>query len=279
MKEQPIKHDPLKGFLEEQFKDFEDRPDRDVWDAIETELAESPDKRKAWMPYLMIAASVALLLSMILLLRAPQGDKTLVQDKPAPISTPDSSVRPQVAQQPTDEQAIDSFQAPIQPLKGAPRRSISEQASPDPAANQGQPEALEPANRVLEEKDDYEYMAEVTPVEATPQTNQIENIDPQEAENNIQGSSPLSGLPIEPGIPIQNNTSRTQRISGKRNSLDLNELTLSDAVQFASNELEKFASSPIKVHQEDKGGGEVKTYQFSFLDLKITTKSHRKRSK
>lgn len=273
MKEHQSHQEDIQGLLQEQFEGFEDRPDRDVWAAIEAEMATTPAKRKAWLPYLMVAASVALLLCMLLLLQRPPSSDVLVEQQPA---APTEQMSPAAGPpaKPQESPTAEAIDVPTTEESPAEAPQVYQVAKVSPL----QPPSQEPKSQTVDQpEDEYEFFAEVTPI-SEQETPNIKPLSADQLQSNLQGEKPLSGAPIEAGVPIQAGPNRVRRI-GQRNTLDMNELTLSDAVQFASNELEKLAASPIKVHQEQKGNGEVKTYQFSFLDLRITTKSHRKRSR
>jgi len=266
----------IQDLLQDQFAQYEAEPDRDLWPAIESGLKGS--RRKViplWTRYLAVAASLLLLLGLVWLLRQPQ------QSPQGPI-----------AQQPTEKE-----RGPAQPPETMPPT----QAPPTPQAplaegqNRQKPpqiEPLEPKKRPSLSIDSDQIDEPVLVQEAPAQRNpgprarlhlRPESMTPIHHQLAINQSLTPAPAPeaqadgLEVPLPERNRRPvQTVSASGKNRSLNLNELTLASAVSFASDELSRWAKSPVDVSEKETPEQEVKTFELDILNLKITRKIHKK---
>ena len=95
-----------------------------------------------------------------------------------------------------------------------------------------------------------------------------------------QSLSPKPDPESTTATPVAVRTRKTQKQpadpSGKNRALNLNNLTLASAVSFASDELNRWAKSPVEIYEEETPEREVKTYELDILNLRITRKIHKK---
>ncbi|MDX2245515.1 MAG: hypothetical protein SF052_01980 [Bacteroidia bacterium] len=247
----------IKGLLKQSFEHFEADPGADLWPAIEAEIHSR--RKPAWWMYAAVAASVAILFfSLFWLLDQPSDNRNQ-----APLVTNDSTPGVSIPQPFMTEDSPEK-QLPPDSEKGVQKTNL------------GAPEkkSLQPRK-----KDSSKELP-------TPSQKQIdENFAALNIETlNNPGLSPLTQTSIHaPDLPKAETPIKTytqpavrQEYVSSRNTIDLNDLKVEDAVSFASNTLEKWKNSPIDVYQEKGPDGETKTYQIDFFNLRITKKTHKR---
>lgn len=272
----------VKDLLQGHFASFEAEPDRDVWAGIAAGLhAESPPPRRKMIPLwtryaAAVAASLLLLMGLVWMLRTPdQGlegklaEQPVQQDVNAPGApqedfreegqTPDPEYFAEDEHREMDareEQQVyrvaqQSGQAEQEEVAGSAEEQSPAQHTPDRRPRPGL-QAMTPLHRQVGIRHE---MRETLANNAVPS-----RVQPRQEKRNPAGSSPA----------------RDTQVSGKRNELNLNELTLANAVSFATNELSKWADSPVEIYTEETPEREVRTYEFDLLSLRITRKVHRR---
>lgn len=274
----------IKDLLQKHFASFEAEPDRDLWSGIAAGLqSESPKRRviPLWTRYAAaVAASLLLLFGLIWMLRdpgqAPQGPvaKEIPPVVPAPLeqsSQPEAELASEGTEEGVDQAQQDLPQTPQRP---APVQRVAQQ---QPGAGQ----AVEKTPRTVPEPQRDRRMARPGLETMTPLHQQVairqemrDRLAEQPAMVSPRSERPTRKRP-EPATE-QAPSNPVATTAGKRNALDLNQLTLANAVNFASNELSKWASSPVEIYTEETPEREVRTYEFDLLNLRITRKVHHK---
>ncbi len=272
----------IKNLLQEHFGAFEAEPDRDLWPGIASELRKEGGTFKRVVPFWVrataIAASLFLLMGLVWLLNEPPNAANQLADQQEQPYFP-----PAQTEQDQGPPGAESY--PNQAADGGTD-------SPDEVSFPSQPiiqKAVERQAPRVEPKD----------LESNQEPNVIPNRDPRMARPGIQAMTPIhrqiairqeatESLPSK-GVPAQirrrselrsqANTSETVETLGKRNQLDLNELTLANAVNFATEELSKWAESPVEIYSEQTAERQVRTIELDILNLRVTRKVYNKRLK
>lgn len=266
--------DDIRGLLQDQFRDFEAEPPAHLWAEIESELAPQPRRRALWLPYLAVAASAVILLGFWQLLRpAPEvpGDHNAIVQEQGPLAQPPASSSLDPATLPASVESKET--GPNKELDTVPpqapsRRNLQQPLRPGYTT---QPQPLYSATTADRE-------TTVAPREATPQ--QIASVPTEELQPIESALRPQQNavIPVAqvltPGT-IQPLTQGTMQ-KVKHNKLDLDDFSLENVVAFASNEISKWANSPLDFEHEKSEEAERKTFGFELGDLKITRTSYRK---
>jgi len=273
-----MEHDKeLRDLLQDHFVAYEAEPDRDIWAGVEAGLGQKPQRRviPLWWRYgAAIAASLLLLMGVIWLLRQPgelPSGTVAEQPTPAEVPVPETRVPQQLTQSPQGDEEIPQTQ------ENEPEPSVPPQIAPQPkppVARNLAEQRISPApqpqvapNRVVSKE-----MPAVGPVDhldhaiviAQPSTRPIDQV-PEER--------------LAVAQPVRIETRPIKRKSAgpaQRNELDLDDLTLANAISFASDELGKWAKSPVEIYTERTPEREVRTYELDILNLRITRKVYRK---
>lgn len=261
------REDMWKSVLQEQFEHFEAETERDLWPAIEEKIERKKIPFYLWRSTWLVAASVTMLFAAIWVLQQPDSVKngpiagqteTSTTESISPV--PQSSPPPPVLTELADVDLLPTSADPevLQQLQALHNDGIS------PAGQEQISEPLVesslPPNRIIRQ---------VGPMQPLMPQN-LQNFE----ERAPRPSQVVAARRQERQAPAPQGVN--QITTGERQSLDLNNLTLGDAVSFASNELGKLVETPLEVYTEEVDGQEVRTYQLDLFNLKITRKTHRR---
>jgi hypothetical protein len=265
-------HELLRGH----FESFEAEPDRDLWVEIQAGMqAEAASRRKVlplWSRYAAVAASLLLIGGVIwqLSTTTPPPDPALAQrakpqsEEPSPQSSDHLQANEAATPSaPTPEAPSPRAEAASTPVQ----RAVVKRVAPTPEAEKPEPLTAEAPRRDPR-------MANIgvgvtTPVHQQWTSQQLEQ--------------PLAATHEAVAIESRRSPRRTEQDAeakatrGYNNRLDINNLTLANAVSFASEELSKWAESPVEIYTERTPERQVRTYEFDLLDLKITRKVYRQK--
>lgn len=262
------REDVWRSVLQEQFEHYEADTERDLWPAIEERI----DARKVpfylWRSTWLVAASVILLMGLIWMLGQPTGipaEQTMATQEEVDMPpTQSPAEQPDQQQPPVQLAEVDMLPTAPSPevLERLQQQHNDDIASANAEENDtnDKPSSL-PPNRVIR------LAGPMQPL----RPENLQDLDaarPRENQN-LAVARPRNPRP-RPAAPVENT------VQGERQSLDLNNLTLGDAVTFASNELGKLVETPLEVYTEEVEGQEVRTYQLDLFNLRITRKTHKK---
>ena len=260
------KGNDMRGLLKDKFEAYEVDPGLDLWAGIEAEIRPEKKGWGKWTPFLTVAASILILLSMYILLNDapyPQGETPFAKQENVPsVQTPQNKYEPQFAE------ATPSPNTESQTEKVAP--AISKETRKRYAirtsnvANMAEAPITLPSQQVQTMVEPVRSEMELKPISRKSEIKEQSPELVQFAEQKI--------VNIKPQMP-------SNGIQGTKNSLNINKLTVNGTLDFVGKELNKWANSPINIYKEEKGNGEVRTFQIKLLDLEITQKTHRKNQK
>ncbi|MEL6132080.1 MAG: hypothetical protein AAFR59_01810, partial [Bacteroidota bacterium] len=226
--------------------------------------------KKGWgklTPYLTVAASILILLSMYILLNdQPQSRHQFadeVNETPSPLTnaTQDQDLaQSDIENLITDEEEEQKPKAPI--FNKETRQRYAVRTTRAPRVTEA-PITL-PAQQMQLVEEPQKKNVELKPL--------VRKGKIQTAPTDLIKISGRERVDIKPQMP-------KAAIPGTKNSLDMNKLTVNSTLTFVSNELNKWANSPINIYKEKKENGEIRTFQIKLLDLEITQKTHRKNQK
>lgn len=256
----------IRGKLTERFETYEPDPRVDLWPQIESRLHPGGTRRRAWVLWLSVAASVVILVAALVTLSinpsTEQGPVYAEQNPPTePGNTPNTPTDPAENTQPPAENP-QTITADI----GSPARKLFDSSvktdNPSRPTVNSNPGNLPPG------------MMPITNLEMPFTRQQMEQMKLDKA---TVSTRPIvkPALPQTPVVaPLPQEMAAAEPIQTK-NSLDLSELTLKDAVSFAAEEVNKWAKSPLDIFHERKGNEEVHTYQFELFNFRITRKTYK----
>lgn len=263
------REDVWRSMLQEQFEHFEADTEKDLWPAIEEKIDAKRVPFYLWRSTWLVAASVAVLMGLIWMLGQPttpagqapmaEGPKeqiSPVQERPEGITPESPAVQLAEIDMPTGPSP-----EVLQQLQQQRNNDISSVETGD-RNDQLTPSTL-PPSRVI---------PRVGPMQSM-MPERLQNLDaarPRENQNLAVARPRITPQARPAPAPAQ------QITQGERQSLDLNNLTLGDAVSFASNELGKLVETPLEVYTEEVEGQEVRTYQLDLFNFRITRKTHKK---
>lgn len=265
------REDVWRSVLQEQFEHYEADTEKDLWPAIEEKIDVKRVPFYLWRSTWLVAASVAVLMGLMWMLGQPTNPAGQAPMAVSPQEqTPSIEVSPEAA---TPESPAVQFAEVDLPTGPSPEvlKRLEEQrnndissAEPDDRNDQLTPSSP-PPSRVI---------PQVGPMQSMmPERLQdLDSARPRENQNLAVARPQINRptRPAQPPVPVQ------QVTQGERQSLDLNNLTLGDAVSFASNELGKLVETPLEVYTEEVDGQEVRTYQLDLFNFRITRKTHKK---
>ncbi len=269
--------DIWRSTLKEQFDHFEAETERDLWPAIKEQLETKRVPFYLWKSTWLVAASVAMLLGLVWMLNqaTPPEQTPLVQN--SDVNAPSESVSPSPQTFPAD---TDMAGADLMPTLPDPKliqqmereRHEKLYGEPDQKGEMAVESSL-PPNRIIRQ---------VGPMQPlTPQSiqHQMERPEPtknlavaQPAAQPITAETPTTVVAEQAPTPAPARPTPTPTARGEKQTLNLNDLTLGDALSFASHELGKLVKSPVEVKTEETEEKEVRTYNFNLLNLRITRK-------
>ncbi|MEM7367769.1 MAG: hypothetical protein AAF587_04145 [Bacteroidota bacterium] len=255
----------IRGLLQEQFANFEADPGVDLWAGIEAELHSPPAKNRKGVVWMSIAASFALLLSMLWLLQPSQkdGHDRIAEEHPisTPVIVPPVASTKQLTKESEETVLPREQEVPVQIAVNAP---VEKKMSPKQSAP-NQPVNLPPS----EEESGQETYAETHP------TFQVAPLNPM-AASSWKSSKISSEIPqkaselIAAEVPKKLNAVQRELIHPK-NDINFNNLTLGQAIVFASTEISKLANSPVEVRHEKGENEKVSTYKLNFFNVKVAS--------
>lgn len=256
----------IRKLLQEKFQDFGPEPERDIWAGIQRAVRPVPFyKRVGWYGY-AAAAVVLLLLGM-------------------GISMTDILYRQPVSPARSVAAAEQTVPTPEQVLPGEGRENAFAAQNAQGAAPLKSPASMDESPRTTRQ----------TPGAASPAVTAIEDrttrpadIDQEKLKKDLPplfAITPLAGNPLstpseaavqEIGIidPVPVLAAAETQPGGDRRRIDLDDLSLDDALSLAGNGLKKLATKPDEVQTSQDGAETIKTYRINFLDISISKKTH-----
>lgn len=263
------REDVWRSMLQEQFEHFEADTEKDLWPAIEEKIDAKKVPFYLWRSTWLVAASIAVLMGLIWMLGQPTnpaGQAPMAeapQEQPNPVEVRPEGINPESPAVQLAEIDMPTGPSPevLQQLEQQRNNDISS-AEPDDRNDQLTPSSL-PPSRVI---------PQVGPMQTLMPEN-LQNLDAERPSGN-QNLAVARPRINRPRPAAQAPAQQIER--GERQSLDLNNLTLGDAVSFASNELGKLVETPLEVYTEEVDGQEVRTYQLDLFNFRITRKTHKK---
>ena len=268
----------IRGLLKQEFEHFEADPGIDLWPEIEGELRPKKKRAAAWWSYTAVAASIAILFFCLFWL-FDENPQTQIEREPGlvrvdtiykerPIENPKEVIEDKFAEEQTS------------PIQSEESNNVQQNLSP---VKRTRKTVVYPAKNLADSQPDSKQ--NVSPAPEKAHKNKDINVSQIAMQTMGPGLVPLTNEINRQDAPIiavsQKQISRASKneFTDTRNSIDLNNLTVENAVAFASNGLSKWKKSPIDFYQEKSPDGEVKVYQLDFLNLKITRKTRRAATK
>lgn len=263
------REDVWRSMLQEQFEHFEADTEKDLWPAIEEKIDAKRVPFYLWRSTWLVAASVAVLMGLMWMLgqptnpagQAPMAVTPQEQPKPVEVSPEIETTENPVVQLAEIDMPTGPSPEVLQQLQQQRNNDISS-AEPDDRNDQLIPSSP-PPSRVI------------------PQVGPMQSMMPERLQD-LDAERPVGNQNLAVARPRINRprpaaqAPAQQSTRGERQSLDLNNLTLGDAVSFASNELGKLVETPLEVYTEEVDGQEVRTYQLDLFNFRITRKTHKK---
>lgn len=254
----------IRGLLQEQFAHFEADPGVDLWAGIEAGLqAKEQPKRRVGM-WVSIAASISLILGMLWLLRVSQPKAEIQQlaQEPLQVEPKASTIEPTlplqventIAEGLTSETQIDA--QPIQEQAVA----ITQAAAVSPSVKGAEQQDI-PVQELISVPNKETPSIKVAPIQELASV-------PQEAS--------IVDVPVELAEASPRPVATNREVYHPTNKLNFNDLTLGQALGFASREISKLTNSPVEVRHERSDHEEQKTYEVNFLNVHFASNESRK---
>jgi len=275
------KEPELRGLLKNKFEHREEEPDIDLWPAIEEDIRRKSGLWQTWKPYLAIAATLVVLVSVWILARQepqqPQQVAETQKQEGGYLSNHDN-YRRELA---TLEQLRKKDSEEDSERKNASASSKSKENEEDyfvPTGRSRQPLTLDKVERqqiaaatIREERQNLNLKAIDWEPEKTPS---LANVEPEKINTRI------SPLPVKQSKPQK--ATAIQKINPHKTEIDLNTISLQDAVSFAVeklNDKKPDLHSPVKVEEEMTKYGKKKTIEIKFFNVSITRKTYQPEEK
>ncbi|MEM7654837.1 MAG: hypothetical protein AAF399_01805 [Bacteroidota bacterium] len=260
----------IRGLLQEQFDGYEAEPDRDLWASIEEGLQLKEKKRALWINWVAIAASISLLIGLIFYFQGgtvEQSNRIAEQpgndDLPAVVTPAPTQV--QAPKQLAEESANEETQQANERRAASPNDTQPLFAQPSPNT----PSITQPENQ----QEETPALAETrrTPLIDRAAIKPLRNVDEVVRwEESLIGSA--DPIVMDSPLPEGNQPNLSQRPNSQsKNELNLEKLTLRDALAFASRELSKVSRSPVAVKEEQGENEQLTRYQLKVLNLKFAS--------
>lgn len=264
------REDMWRSVLQEQFEHYEADTEKDLWPAIEEKIDVKRVPFYLWRSTWLVAASVAVLMGLMWMLGQPNN----------PAGQSPMAVGPQEQTNPEE----------VSPEVVAPQSPAVQLAGVDMMPAAPSPEVLERLQQQRnndissaepDDRNDQLTPSPLPPSRVIPQVGPMQSMMPERLQD-LDAARPSGNQNLAVARPRINRprpaaqAPAQQTARGERQSLDLNNLTLGDAVSFASNELGKLVETPLEVYTEEVDGQEVRTYQLDLFNLRITRKTHKK---
>ncbi len=263
-----------RNWLQKEFEHFEAEPEVDLWPAIASRIQASGKVRRKWIAYVSLAASVLVLFGLAWILQTPNISKVgnIVQHIPAA-----DSMKPQ--QVPSRTPASPQI-AQIEVIEHQEVLDLIPQNRQLPTKHAA---ALVSA-RAEKEASNTEDLSQITSAKLPIEDAQIvEKPSLEKARlTNIDHLTPSTFIKVVAPtkkhiatVEEKKAKSQIKRI-GSKTKLDLNELTLENAIVFVANGLNRLANTPVSISMEEKEGESLKTYSFRLKNFSITRKQYKK---
>ena len=262
----------IRGLLQEQFANFEAEPGVDLWAGIEAELHTAPPPKRLWIPWVSIAASIALIVGLFWILIPKQSgtDGETIAATPS-IAVPIESAQEQSANL-QGEKEIEPL-AETNPQEVEATISVIHQAveaSSSIANNVVLPSVEAPVVDPSNEDAPRRRLTPINPLAQAPWKNpEIQKVDVDAMPNVLVANQPRSA---------NNESSTSREVIRKKNNIDFNDLTLGQAIAFASNEISKLRNSPVEVRHEAGPNEQVSQYEVNFLNVHLASNETTKTS-
>ncbi len=288
----------MKNLFQEQFEDFEDEPDRDVWAAIEVELRPKQAGIFAYRKYMWAAAaSVAMLFGIgYFSIYLPKNQAVEVAHQAVKVPENEPIISPEKTEAP---EIVASETMPSTPVQTV----VQETVSPT-KATQSVKRIKTADGRILIEKTETYIVTEKKTYEVEPETKKQVQVAQSMEKQPVQSPTLVTPEEIKPAtsavvaavaqaeqksepwkvynVPSQASNAPTKSVKttakrqGNNTQLDLNNTNPVQLASFASQQLNKVANTPVKVnYKENKKTNQVK-YEIGFKDFKIVRKVGKK---
>ncbi len=257
----------IRKLLQEKFQDFEPEPDRDIWAGIQRAVRPVPFYKKVGGYGYAVAAVVLLLLAMgismtDILYRQPVSPARRVAADAQTPPTPEQALPGAEAKNAFADQSAQEAASPKSPsIKDeSPRTALQTPTAPASLAVTGAGERTAQPNDIDKEKpkNDLPPLFAITPLTGNPL--------PIPSEAAVQEIGNIGPLPVLAVAEVNS--------EGDRKRIDLDGLSIDDALSLAGNGLKKLATKPDEVLTSQDGTETIKTYRINFLDISISKKTH-----
>lgn len=246
----------IRDLLQQQFDAFEAEPPQFVWEHIEAEIQGKKRRTPFIWTGLAVAASLALILALVLRKPAPENETQRVADGQIPDRPATEQVMPDQPANQTPTTVITGTE--ITP--GKPRQRIraipvsrTEDSSTPAESHQNHAPAV---NR-----------ASLAPIYGLTRPER----QPLLASNEVRQNARPRQL-VEPLVNRPSNQP-VEVVQGSKSQINLSELEPKDAVVLATQELNKLLDTPVSVSRKEVGNTELVTYEVDLKFLKITRKT------
>lgn len=246
----------IRDLLQQQFDAFEAEPPQFVWDHIEAEIQGKKRRTPFIWTGLAVAASLALILALVLRKPAPENDSLQVADG----QLPDRRATEQVIPEQPESQSAPTVITGTEITPGKPRQRMK--AIPvSKTEDTSRPQELQrSANPGMSR-------ATISPIYGLTRPER----QPILASNEVR-QNPRPGQLAEPSVKRPANQP-VEVVQGSKSQINLNELAPKDAVVLASHELNKLLDTPVSVSRKEVGNTELVTYEVDLKFFKITRKT------
>ncbi|MEO0897445.1 MAG: hypothetical protein AAFY71_13650 [Bacteroidota bacterium] len=276
------KEPDFQGLLKNKFEHFEAEPDIDLWQGIEEKIQQEGKAWKAWIPYLSIAATIIVLVSVWLVTRQPELNTPAPQL--AEQATPSTPLNIEGEETYSQEKASVDFQI-TQPLPTSPKAKNRKtrnfnQVIPSPSSSRSLT-----MNSIDEQKRKIEIQKRL---KSSRIVKRIQDKNEQLASLTAKPSelpqAPIVKAELSPSSEAQANTNQkaVYSVSKHKTEIDLNKLSLKDAVSFAAEQINSQKESlemPIKVKTEKTKMGTRKTVEFKIFNVSFSRKTYKPSNK
>lgn len=267
-------------WLQREFEHFEAEPPADLWPDIEARMEQEKKGRMKWIPYLSIAASILILLGLFGSLQMFERNSDSFIVKKTELEKPfNQTINPQM-----EENEITVAQNE-DVLKKQNESEILEKEERDENRTSPKVNILTKPNLMAQVVNEPMGETQGNESESMIPENMLSQDDVTESILvNIEPS--LKQIDINPSEELYDNFVPTKAVQitkrkptnikriGSTNKLDLNDLTLENAVTFAANGLNRIVNSPLEIQHKKTEEESVKTYSFRLKNFSITRKQH-----
>lgn len=272
----------IQRIFQEKFEDFAPEPKKDIWGAIEKEL--DPPKRKLWVPYLSLAASIAVLIaSYFIIFQTEEGDPVqtsewTIETAPAQetpeLEEPNFTEKRSAEEESTPEsdaktpekteKAVPQMDRNIRPLFSSKSSNKSKNITPSPTQPIEEdiiPETLDPQRSLADAN------------EEAPDHSVSPGLQAIDTEENLLIDLPKASLPEKAPQKTMASSVQSSKSTEKRT---IPELSFENAVSIVSDGMNQFVNSPIVIEKEVQGNEVVRTFRVQIGTLSITRKNRKR---